>query len=483
MEIAARLSQSQTMNPKMLQSLSILAMTAVDLYQYIREEAEKNPALEVTGEDAAAVPGPGEKWMPSPPLGMADPVFRQSGGSAESDAFQAFLENRPAPGITLREALLQQLRLLSLEESRRVLCERIIGNLDDRGFYAGSPERLLESGPARVPPDAAGKAELAACLDIVRRLEPIGTACSGSMESLLVQAEIRGDAPPLALFFLDGRLELLRSGNVYAIRKKIAALDVSAATPRCPLAFSRSLVGISAADVQGALEYIRTLEPFPACQFSSGTTQYIAPDITVERLEPVLNDPGAYGDGGPGFTVGLAGNFLPRLSVSSSFLRQAQGADKKATAFSRALVREAQWVIGMVRQREQTLHKTAQAIVEAQIPFFERGPRFLRPLRMKDAAQTVGVHEATISRISRGKYIGCEWGLFEVRSFFSGEVAGDAAGGRSREGVKAELKQILAESAGKKPSDEALATELARRGIIIARRTVAKYRHELLSDK
>jgi RNA polymerase sigma-54 factor len=140
-----------------------------------------------------------------------------------------------------------------------------------------------------------------------------------------------------------------------------------------------------------------------------------------------------------------------------------------------------------VRQREETIVKAAEAIVKAQIPFFEKGPRYLLPLRMREVAQTIGVHEATVSRIANGKYVQCEWGLFEIRHFFSNQVSSSSPALKSKEGVKQELLEVIKEHAleqrkdpeAKTLTDEMLVQKLKGRGISIARRTVAKYRAEL----
>ncbi len=491
LELAQTQRQTQALSARMIQSISVLAMPALELCEFIRDAAEQNPALEVAAEEP-----------PPLPLRLKSQrtvrVARASASdAAESDAFQAFLESRPAPRPSVREHLLGQLALLPLNAAERALGERIVGNLDDRGFHYAPPEALLKPTSGETPE------MLHKCLGAVRRLDPVGTACSGSAESLLVQAEIRGDAPPLARFLLGGRLGLLVPPRPQAVCKRLNTLAEK--PPDVQGKITQAVVG-------AALEYIRSLEPFPAQAFGAGEAAYVTPDVFVSRAS------GDEADGSPSarFQVDFARDTLPRLEIAQGFSSLAS--DDGAKRFAKKYVADAQWVIDMVAQREQSIVKTVQAIVEAQLPFFERGPRFLRPLRLKDIAGKTGTSKSTVSRIANGKYLQCEWGLFEIRYFFSNQsskppvpnrqpvrltagtedaVPSDAERIHSKESVKQELLLILKEhetaraaprnqpvrgkreQAGKKLSDAALAQKLAERGIIIARRTVAKYRAEL----
>jgi RNA polymerase sigma-54 factor len=442
MGLTARQTQGLVLNQKMIQSISILAMSAVDLRDYIYEEAEKNPALDVVQD-------------------FEEPVLKagRQGNAADSDAFQSFLESRPAPEETIRAHLLSQVRVLPLTESEENLCEKIIGNLDTRGFHFDTPEKLLD--PEN--PQETGEL-LERCLATIRRLDPVGTACSGSAESLFVQAKLRGDAPPLALFLLDGHLDLLKNAPAIT-RKKIAAQLLFDSD------MNKAGIGkITDSALKAAVDYIKTLEPFPAREFEQENAAYIFPDVFVYK-------------NGARFTVEFSRDSLPSLEISSEFTQS--GLDKDR--FSNGLIHDAQWVIDAIQMRQNTIVNTARVIVGAQSAFFEHGPRFLRPLKMKDVADALMCNEGTISRIANGKYLQCSWGLFEIRYFFSTQATVSGGQAQSKESVKQELSLIIKEHeeqqksnpALKKLSDKALAQKLESRGIKIARRTVAKYRAEL----
>jgi RNA polymerase sigma-54 factor len=432
----------------MIQSISILAMSSVDLRDYIYEEAEKNPALDVVQD-------------------FAEPVLKASkqGNAADSDAFQSFLESRPAPEETIRAHLLSQVRVLPLTDVEELLCEKIVGNLDTRGFHFDVPEKLLD------PANPLETCELLShCLDTIRRLDPVGTACSGSAESLFVQAKLRGDAPPLALFLLDGHLGLLEKQNTTVIRKKIEA--------QLMLNAAQGIGKVTDTALKEAVDYIKTLEPFPAREFEQEGAAYIFPDVFVHKVPDA-----EAGKNGARFTVEFSRDSLPSLEISSEFTQSGMEKD----GFSNGLVRDAQWVIDAIQLRQNTIVNATRIIVEAQSAFFEHGPRFLRPLKMKDVADALRCNEGTISRIANGKYLQCSWGLFEIRYFFSTQATVSDGQAQSKESVKQELLLIMKDHeeqqknnpALKKLSDEALAKKLESRGIKIARRTVAKYRAEL----
>jgi RNA polymerase sigma-54 factor len=295
----------------------------------------------------------------------------------------------------------------------------------------------------------------------------VGTACASSAESLLVQAKLRSDAPPLALFLLDGHLGLLENAPA-VVRKKIEAQLLFDS----PL-HKETIGKITDAALKVAVDYIKTLEPFPAREFEHEDAAYIFPDVFV-----LTN--------GTGWTVEFARDSLPNLEISSEFKQSGMENDR----FSNALVKDAQWVIDAVRMRQTAIVNTVRIIVEAQSEFFDAGPRFLRPLKMKDVAETLRLNEGTISRIANGKYLQCPWGLFELRYFFTTQATVTDGQAKSKESVKQELLLIMKEHearqknepALKKLSDEALSKKLEARGIKIARRTVAKYRAELLGS-
>jgi RNA polymerase sigma-54 factor len=211
----------------------------------------------------------------------------------------------------------------------------------------------------------------------------------------------------------------------------------------------------------------------PGRSFSNEQPRYVIPDVMVKLHE---------GE----FAIYLNDGDVPVLTVSPFYTRLSQSKEKATTKpvkkFARASVQDARWFIRSIRQRNETLLKTVKAIVEFQREFFRKGPKYLVPLALKDIAEEIGVHEATVSRVTNGKYVQTEWGIFELKYFFSSSVAGSAPGGGrfSKVGVKQMIKEIVEAEGHKEPlTDQKIGEMLAQKGVKIARRTIAKYRKEL----
>lgn len=482
--------QSQRMSQQQIMSLNVLALAGVDLRDEIYAQAAKNPALEVVRDNLAA----GARTARAGQSRFSDDARYASvtaAGERASDVFQAALESRADERETLREHLERQFNSVRRGEDETTLGLRLIRNLDARGFHLLAPVSLLDKENPAHTADL-----LESCMETVRALDPVGTCTSGVEESLLVQARIRGDAPRAALFLLDGHLDLLSPPQSAKVAKKIEAFLRDRASRSFGGAEQADTPRFSEEDIAEAIAYIRTLDPYPARNFGAGDAPFIVPDVYVERIPPEEADEakGIVEAGALSFKVTLARDVVPRLAVSKEFAAFPAQDDKPQTErqkaerrFVRDAVRDAKVFIESVQFREATIARAVAEIVRRQARFFAEGPRFLAPLRQKDLAESLGVHEATVSRMANGKYVQCEWGLFALGYFFTNAVGGaeDAAdggqGARSKESVKYEIAQLLrAHRDDKKPlSDQKIADALAAKGIAVARRTVAKYRAEL----
>jgi RNA polymerase sigma-54 factor len=226
---------------------------------------------------------------------------------------------------------------------------------------------------------------------------------------------------------------------------------------------------ISVKEVEKIKEFLHELDPLPGRNFSSEQPRYVIPDVMVKVQE---------GE----FIIVLNDEEIPVLGINSFYAsiqdHKEQYRQKDLKRFVKSGVQEARWFIRSIRQRNETLLKVCKAIVEFQREFFRKGPKYLVPLSLKDIAAEIGVHEATVSRVTNGKYVQTEWGIFELKFFFSNLVPG---GGRfSKEGVKQMIKEIIEEEGGKKRlTDQKIGEILVAKGVRIARRTIAKYRKEL----
>ena len=511
--------QVQRMSQQQIMSLKLLAMGSLDLREAIYSKVAENPALEIT-RDAMADGVAAAKEGASPFSDNTRYGAASAGGEAASDAFQAALESAADSTETLQEHLLHQYNAMPHTADEAELGSALIHNLDAAGFHLLAPLSLLnKSRPAQ------NEALLQHCMAQIRALDPVGTCCANVEESLLVQAQLQPNAPKAALFLLDGHLALLNPPQAEKVLKKIRSfleeqqkLAFIDEKERAWLEQSR-LTPFTLQDIATAISFIRTLDPYPARNFGSSSASFIAPDVYVEKIPATEADEKHGIVSAPtsthSFKITLASATLPTLAVSKQFealaapapdnsgafsnsnSNNAANATKSARSFARDAVRDAKVFIESLQYRESTVARATAEIVRAQLAFFENGARYLAPLRQKDIAAKLGVHEATISRMASSKYLQCEWGLFELGYFFTNAVGAEAqtqrsatsdatanapaAPATSKEAIKYEVAALLqAHSADKKPlSDQKLTDLLAQKGIKIARRTVAKYRAEL----
>lgn len=433
--------QRLKMNPQLFQSIKLMALPVVDLRERIEEELERNPALEVVEDrstvslDAAYAPQKEEDdYFES----TSDSGFTRQGTDEDSDQQRKFMEGVLSRPETLQEHLLWQLRLQPIDEEIRRIGELLIQNLDSDGFHKEPVNTLFkDTDPAKIQQ----------AMELVQALDPQGTCTADYKESLRVQARLLPDAPEGMEEVLN-HLELLERNRIAEIAKK---------TKR------------SEDEIKLILERIKELSPFPGRQFDTGDTKYVTPDLLVLRKE---------GE----FVLVLNDEEIPVLGINPFFMKISDGKDgeKPVRDFAKENIKEARWFIKSINQRNHTLLRVGRAIVEFQRAFFAKGPKYLVPLTLKDIAAEIGVHETTVSRIANGKYMQTEWGIFEIRHFFTNSISGAGSGGSrySKEGVKEIIREMILSEEGHL-SDQEISDLLTRKGIPLARRTVAKYRKEL----
>lgn len=445
--------QKQILSPRMLQSIKILALPVAELTEAIQQEIDANPALEIVEDRSADSLESFSEDKAEPQTGSiedhegeySDSGYRSWDGDENSQ--RKFIEGAIALPETLQEHLLDQLHMLNIPAEQLALGERLIQNLDDNGFNIIPPKELCGSTP---------ESELNAVVAQIQGLDPCGTCTADYQESLLVQASLDPEAPAEAKRILRDHLPELEKGKHAEIKRALGMRE-----PR----------------YSAVREYIKTLSPFPGRLFSTEKTRYVIPDLAI-RIED--NE----------FVIELNDELIPVLGVNPFFAELSGRTDQKkdTVAFAKRNVEKARFFIGSIQQRNATLLKVAKSIVVHQARFFVEGPTAMQPLSLSDIADDIGVHETTVSRVVNGKYVQTEWGIFELRRFFTNAVPGTSASApHSKESVKEVIRNILAEEdaregAGPKLTDRELVDMLARRGITIARRTVAKYRNELALD-
>ena len=462
-----RLSQHLTLTPQLQQSIRLLQLSTIELNQEIERLLMDNPILErEDGEsDAAAAVAQGKQDAqehaapeeePAPearegageaaaelPADYAAPWRGSEGGDDdEGDRSQA------APVLpTLRDHLNNELSLTSIGVRDRALVGLLIDVLDEDGYLT----QPLEEITALMPPEAdVSLEELGIALCHLQNLEPAGVGARNPGECLALQIRaMKGDAGPqgaLALAICERHLELLASRD-YVRLKQLTGADDEA--------------------LRAAQALIRGLNPRPGAAFARIETRYVVPDVVVRKHKGV-------------WRATLNQEAMPRLRVNRLYAQLAarpRGAGGNALA---SQLQEARWLIKNVQQRFDTILRVSQAIVDRQRNFLEHGDVAMRPMVLREIADALGVHESTISRVTTQKYMSTPRGTYELKYFFGSHVATDTGGAASSTAIRALIKQLVAAEDAKTPlSDSRIAQILGEQGIVVARRTIAKYRESL----
>ena len=443
-----RLSQQLTLTPQLQQAIRLLQLSTVELNQEIERLLAENPALERdeaedgSAEGAAARGGEGDARIATEELPGADYGGAWPRGEDDDDGERAF-SVPDAP--TLRSHLMAQAGLVHLEQRDRVLLELLIDALDEDGYLTQS----LEDVAALLPPEIGAVAEdLAIALHHLQNLDPIGVGARTPAECLALQLRARHADDPvarLALDIVEHHLELLAAHDYARLRAATGAGDDA---------------------LRGAQALIRGLNPRPGAAFAKLETRYVVPDVVVRKTK------GAW-------RATLNPEAMPKLRIHRLYAELAASRARGGPAIG-AQLQEARWLIKNVQQRFDTILRVAQAIVDRQRPFLEHGEVAMRPLVLREIAETLGLHESTISRVTTQKYMATPRGTFELKYFFGSHVATDSGGAASATAIRALIRQFVeAEHKGKPLSDARISQILAQQGIVVARRTVAKYRESL----
>ena len=433
--------QGFRMNPQIYQSLKLMELPVIDLRERVEQELERNPALEVL-EDRTVVPLESGEARRTEEYDYfettSDPGLFRYGTDEDSDEHRRFIEGVLTRPQTLQEHLLWQLQLEPVDNELRDIAEILIQNLDDNGFHKEPPQTLFKGA---APPPRLDEA-----MDLVRGLDPQGSCTANYQESLKVQIGFLYDTPCGIEKLLD-HLELLERGKFSGLAKKI---------------------NMDEEEIRFFYRQIKELNPFPGRAFAPANVRYVVPDIQVIKDEK-------------DFSIVLNDETIPVLGINPFFEKlNTLPNGGAARDFVKENIREARVFIQQLNMRNLTLLRVAKAILAFQRPFFINGPKYMAPLTLSDMAKELSVHETTVWRAASGKYLQCEWGIFEIRYFFTNSIskAGQDGSNYSKGGVKEIIKEIIA-CENRRLSDQDISDLLAQRGIVLARRTVAKYRKEL----
>ncbi|MBL8502768.1 MAG: RNA polymerase factor sigma-54 [Rhodocyclaceae bacterium] len=454
-----KLSQHLALTPQLQQSIRLLQLSTLELNQEIDNFLQDNPLLEREDEPAPEAPlyaasgdalqAPSEQpegALPEPNFGDNGPAdwLGESGPSSRderNDDEPSYAEIQAA-ATSLRDHLGAQLAMMPLSERDRSLVRLLIEALDDDGYLAQSLEELAEMLPPELEVDLD---ELQIALKHLQNFDPPGIGARNASECLALQlANLpQSKTRDLALAIVRNHLDQLAARDYVRLRKAVAC---------------------SEDELREAQSLIRSLNPRPGAQYSPSETRYVVPDVVVRKLRGQ-------------WLASLNAEAMPRLRINRLYADILQGQRGSGLA---SQLQEAKWLIKNVQQRFETIQRVSQAIVDRQRQFFEHGEVAMRPLTLREIADQLGLHESTISRVTTQKYMASPRGVFELKYFFGSHVATEAGGAASSTAIRALIKQLVGAEDGKKPlSDAQLAEILGQQGIVVARRTVAKYREAL----
>lgn len=460
-----KLTQSLIMTQKLQQAIKLLQLSRLELEGEIQQVLESNPILEdseLQFEEKPEASQEAEAPVPASDLEATQETAGENGeakSSLEEWDWDGFLKDRLMPPpmgeyeerealpfeslnaekSTLKSHLMWQLRMAELDEPAEAIAAMIIGNLDLDGYLRATVEEIaaeLSVEPARVEE----------ILAVVQSFDPPGVAARSLQECLQLQVNLLETPDPVVAAIIDHHLTNLGNKNYQAIARDLK---------------------VSMDKVIRASEIIMQLEPKPGRSFDSEDTDYISPDVHVEKV-------------GDDYVIRLNEDGLPKLRINSFYLEAMRGPDKLpegVKSYIQKHLDNALWFIRSIHQRQRTLYKVTESIVRFQREFLDHGLSHLRPLTLRQVAEDVQMHESTISRVTTHKYVYTPQGVFDLKFFFNSGINMHLGDQIASESVKEKIRQLVQSENPENPlSDQEIADLLRRQDVLIARRTVAKYR-------
>jgi RNA polymerase sigma-54 factor len=473
-----KMSQQMKLAPRMIQSMEILQLPVMALKERLEQEMSENPLLEEPVSEIDPIDiteGAPVDLEPAKPLDQQELVVDSNTNSA--DDFERLLEmssdwpdddalyspkvssnqidvagdrqhdqmsNLLGRAQTLQDYLLEQFGFFSCPVSVRQFAEYLIQNLDSNARLPGSLPEMIASYGQSIDDDDAEFA-----LTLIQKLDPPGVGARDLKECLLLQVGEQHPYRDILLVLISDHLEDLAQNRLPIIQRK---------------------TGFPLEEIKDALEELRQLNPYPGRGFEPAPAQQVLPDLAVERRA----------DGQ--YVVRLKDEYTPQLRISRKWQQMLQSgqADAQTKEYIKKKVESARWLIESIEQRNSTLKRVAQVIVDKQTDFLDRGPEFIVPLKMQQIADVVGVHVTTVSRAVDDKYIETPRGIFPLKRFFGGGTTNSEGEEVAWDIIRIKLKEIVEKEDKSDPlSDDALVDELAKQGLQLARRTVTKYRKAL----
>jgi RNA polymerase sigma-54 factor len=461
-KLHTKLVQKLILTPSLQQAIKLLPMSTLELADLLNQEMVENPLLEEV---------PTEELQPAEPQQAqekaADAQTAEKGDSWDDADYEYFfgdylddgyrsrtpsevkelppIENTLSTASSLSDHLLWQLSLQTNDERLKEIGRAIVGNLDDDGYLVASVEEIAAMGEWPV-------ADVERALQHVQTFDPIGVAARDLQECLWLQIRHLGLEGTPTEKIVTEHLRLLQNHQVPEIARKL---------------------GMTIDDLKEHVEIIRNLDPKPGSRYNPSQSQYVIPDVYVVKVEDQ-------------YVAALNEEGLPQLRISPVYRRllDKTGGSGEQNDETRAYVkdkfRSALWLIKSVDQRQKTIHKVATSIINFQREFLDHGIEYLRPLVLRDVANDIGMHESTVSRVVNNKYMHTPQGVFELKYFFHSGISSSYGESVSSVTIKQRIRKIIENEDPRKPlSDSKIVSILQKEGLMLARRTIAKYREEL----
>lgn len=438
-------SQKLIMTPELRQAIKLLQYNSIELEQFIVEQIEVNPLLEMEkpiheAEEQHENTKKEEIDWKEYINNYDDISYVSQGANTEKENP---LENMFATEETLSEHLLFQLEVSDFDESEKSIGRFIIDNIDDNGYLKANIEEMASFL-------CVEKLSVESVLSLIQDFEPVGVGARNLAECLVIQLKHKGIKDEDTFLIIDKYLEEIGENRISKISKETK---------------------ISPARVQEIIDIIKSLNPKPGSMFGNNSEKirYVVPDVTLKEVDGehliIVNDSTA-----------------PRLRINDFYKQMINSANSETSDFISEKLNAAMWIIKSIEQRRNTIYKVVEAIYNHQKEFFDKGELHLKPLTLKEIADEIEMHESTVSRTTNGKYIQTDRGTFELKYFFSSKLNAVDHGDEdvSSTAIKSQIKEMIKAEDNTKPlSDQVIVEKLAEQNIQISRRTVAKYREEM----
>ena len=462
-----RIQSQLALTPQLQQAIKLLQLSSVELELELNQALESNPLLDIeedeSEDEAVAEFVPPEHTLSAPvdsssqeqsetrdetpdfddfPLDLGEERREHRLSASDDDT----MEQQDAASEDLRDHLLWQLNLTPLSPQDRYIATAIIEAINDDGYLEETNEVIGQSVSDLV---AVTIDQVEAVRHRIQNFDPLGAASRTLSECLGVQLDA-----------LDPATSGLGKAQILVAE----SLDLLARNDRSRLC---QKLRVDDEELDTVIALIRSLTPKPGAGYSSGPAEFVAPDAYAHKVNGRWH-------------VSLSPSCQPRLAINEHYASLIARAQRDDAAYLRGQLQEARWLIKSLKTRAETVLKVAQAIVQAQNGFLDFGPEAMRPLVLRDVAEDIEMHESTVSRVTTRKYLHTPRGTFEFKYFFSSGVSTVDGGAASATAIQAMIRKLIDDEKAARPmSDQALAVELNRRGISVARRTVAKYREAL----